>query len=140
MASKTKQIEARRANVAILVMAGASHREIRDRLGVSLGTVNNDIKALRKEWAQAQEDAEFQCSLDLKRLDELLGSVWAAASRGHIQSVEAVLKVIDRRAKMLGYDALDNELTRQLKQRNPQGEVEELDDAALMQIAAGVRR
>jgi DNA-binding transcriptional MocR family regulator len=136
---KIKQA-ARLASVAVLVMGGASQREIAEKLGVSLGTVNSDIKTLRKQWAESQKDVAYQFSLDLRRLDDLLGSIWAAASRGHIPAVDVSLKILDRRARMLGYDALDSELARQIQKRGNRGEVEELSDEALLQIAAGSNR
>lgn len=42
--------------------------------------------------------------LENQRLDELLAAVWPRAMKGDVRSVEAALKIGERRAKMLGLD------------------------------------
>lgn len=133
-------IEARRAKVAVFLLGGVTYNEMAGRLNVSLRTIKGDIRALKDQWKAEQQDAKDQYTIDMKRLEELIRAVWTSASRGHLNSVETILKIIDRRAKMYGYDALESELAKQLKARNPQGEAEELDDDVLMQIAAGALR
>ena len=44
-------------------------------------------------------------SLELARLDEMLLGLWGKASRGELQSVDRVLKILERRARYLGLDA-----------------------------------
>jgi len=43
-------------------------------------------------------------TMELERLDKLQRAVWANAMSGDVRSVEAVLKVIDKRAKLLGLE------------------------------------
>lgn len=50
-------------------------------------------------------DAETQLQLDSITLDQLLQAVWPRASRGDVPSVLAALKIMERRARMLGTDA-----------------------------------
>lgn len=107
MAAKTNpdQRESRRAAIAAMVKGGVTQREIAQTLNVSLGTVNRDIKLLRKQWAQEQHELDEEFTLDIQRLNDMIGAVYAAASRGHLPAVDTLLKVLDRRARMLGYDA-----------------------------------
>ncbi|MDP9469167.1 MAG: hypothetical protein M3Q71_00655 [Chloroflexota bacterium] len=46
-------IEARRARVAEGLVARRPYRELADELGVALGTIAGDVRALRREWARA---------------------------------------------------------------------------------------
>jgi len=44
-------------------------------------------------------------ALELLRLDELLNALWDTAIAGDLKAVDRVLKVMERRAKLLGLDA-----------------------------------
>ncbi len=52
-----------------------------------------------------QEPAESLRKLDLERLDTMLFALMPAIRRGEWQSVNSGLKVMERRAKLLGLDA-----------------------------------
>ena len=42
--------------------------------------------------------------IELARLDDLLGAVWEKAKAGSLESIDRALKIMDRRARMLGLD------------------------------------
>lgn len=52
-----------------------------------------------------QEPADAVREAEIARLDRLMQGVWVSALRGEVRSVEAVLRIMDRRAKLLGLDA-----------------------------------
>ena len=98
-------IAARRQQVAALRLARLSQHEIATRLGVSVGTVNSDIAAVREEWAErrAQDYGEWVAE-ELAILDRLQRTLLPAAIQGDDRSVHRLLNVMDRRARMLGLD------------------------------------
>lgn len=49
--------------------------------------------------------AEEYRKMDLDRLDELLLALWPAAKQGDTKSIDAALRILDRRSKYLGLDA-----------------------------------
>ena len=62
-------------------------------------------KACATIAAEAAELAEHVRTLELQRLDELMVQPYQAACRGDLRAVDAVLKIMDRRAQLLGLDA-----------------------------------
>lgn len=42
--------------------------------------------------------------LDLSRLDDMLASVWTKAIEGKYEAIDRVLKIMDRKARIVGYD------------------------------------
>jgi len=67
--------------------------------------VAKDIKReLQKVRSDLEETAQDVRTMELRRLDEMLRSVWPEATKGDTDAVSAVLRVMKRRAKMLGLD------------------------------------
>ncbi len=60
------------------------------------------MRALRRTL---QEPCDELRRLELERCDALLAGLWPKAKKGHVASVDKVLKVMERRAKLLGLDA-----------------------------------
>ena len=58
--------------------------------------------ALRKT---VQEPADQLRQLDLGRLDAMLLAIWAQARAGNFEAIDMALKILARRAKLLGLDA-----------------------------------
>jgi hypothetical protein len=93
----------RKKNAVELRLAGASYREIGDALGCSTVTAMNDCKEALAEIPMQQAD-EMR-TVELSRLDRLQRAVWGKAVKGDLQAVDRAIKIIDRRAKLLGLDA-----------------------------------
>lgn len=106
----------RRERVLELRKEGHTQREIADKLEEEFGAVAlpngwdsryvaKDIKReLRKVRSDLEETAADVRSMELRRLDDLLRGLWPDATDGNTEAVSAVLRVMRRRAKMLGID------------------------------------
>lgn len=92
-----KAIELRRA--------GYTYDEIAQAIGYADHTGARDAvtRAIRRATNEAGVGELRQQELD--RLDRLQRSVWTNAIQGDLQAVATVLRIIDRRAKLLGLDA-----------------------------------
>lgn len=87
--------------------AGGTYRDIATAMGISLRTayeyVNSELLMLRELTV---EDAEAVRDLELSRCDAMLAGLWrTGATKGDPASVMSALKVMERRAKLLGLDA-----------------------------------
>ena len=102
LSAAEKQVEA-----VSLRKAGHTIDEIAARVGYSgkSGAYKAVMSALRKTL---QEPADELRTLEVERLDAMLNALWPtiiAQGRGTPRAVEAALKVMDRRAALLGLDA-----------------------------------
>lgn len=103
---KADEIRARRVLVADGVLDHKSQRELAAELGVVVSTINADMKAIRIEWQRERiESAEHAAAEDLQRLAEMEAAIRPAVLRGEHQAIDRQLKIMERRAKMLGIDA-----------------------------------
>jgi hypothetical protein len=85
------------------------------RAGATIDQIREHLKyasslAVRKDLANAlatlaREPAEEIRTIELARLDGLMVTLWPAARRGDLAAVDRILKVMERRAKLLGLDA-----------------------------------
>lgn len=63
------------------------------------------VKAMREIAERTAEDAEALQRIEVERLDRLLDALWTAAIAGDCGAVDRVLKIAERRSKLLGLDA-----------------------------------
>lgn len=121
--SKTSDADAReqrRLQVSALLVAGASQREIAEELGVSVGTINTDVKALRREWGRQQgTNMADYVHLDLVRLDVAISSIWNAVLAGSLDAIETLIGLIQTRAKIIGYPGVLRELYDEERGKQP---------------------
>ena len=105
-APRNAEIEARRQKAFQLRRGGASYREIAEALQVSHQTAANDVAAILKQVnARTQDVALEYRTMQLARLDAMLMGVWGKASKGELGAVSMVIKIEERRARLLGLDA-----------------------------------
>jgi hypothetical protein len=99
-------IQARRLEALDLRKAGFSYAAIGNRLQVSGEQARLDVMAALKQLSEHQdtETAEYR-SLELERLDRMLVSVWSDALKGHLGAIDRVLKISERRSRLMGLDA-----------------------------------
>lgn len=93
-----------------LKLEGKSLSEISDELGYASGyEVSQAIYTHMRREANylSIQDRNSILQMELDRLDRLQAKVWPSAMTGDPKSVEAALKVIDRRIKIAGLDAAD---------------------------------
>ena len=97
-------MQIRRIKALDLRLAGASYRTIAAACDVSLRTAMTDVLAALKETMA--EPAAVVRQQELERLDRIMLRHYAASiATGDIRHTEIVLKIMDRRARLLGLDA-----------------------------------
>ncbi|MBB4893550.1 hypothetical protein FHS39_002581 [Streptomyces olivoverticillatus] len=86
---------------------GHTYTEIAEALGYSSrGAVYVDVKrALEKHVIEEGLAIEAWRELELAKLDALQKAIWPKAMEGDPRAIEAALKILDRRARMLGLDS-----------------------------------
>jgi hypothetical protein len=91
-------------------LAGKTPTEIADELGYASGNeVRQAINAQMKSEATflSEQGRNGILQMELDRLDRLQSVAWPSAMTGDPKSIEAVLKIMDRRIKITGIDAID---------------------------------
>lgn len=109
VASKAQQAFTadRRGKAIRMKIEGHTYTEIAEELGYSSrGAAYVDIKrALEKHVIEEGLAIEAWRELELAKLDALQRAIWPAATGGDPRAIEAALKILDRRARMLGLDS-----------------------------------
>ncbi len=91
-----------------LALAGHSFDEIADAVGYQ--SRGNAWRAVRDSLrSRIAELATEYRELELARLDALQAAHWPQAVAGSVRSADLVLRVIDRRVKLLGLDQIRTE-------------------------------
>lgn len=86
--------------------AGASFAQIGRNLNISHEQARIDVnKVIAALNAESQDMAKEYRTTMLERLDAMLLGVWSQASKGHLSAIDRVLRIEERRAKLLGLDA-----------------------------------
>jgi len=122
--SDEDRIAARREKAIALRVRGKTVRDIAKELGVSVGLAHSDLDAVRSELAeQTREYAETERSFQLARLDEAtqlcMRLIQEAGDEG-LAAVDRLVKLEDRRAKLLGTDAPErNEIVAAIPEVTP---------------------
>ena len=87
-------------------LAGATYQAIADQMGC---TTSNVHKMVKKEMEQVtketREDVEQLRAMEVSRLDEAQRAIWNQIANGHLGAVDRLVKISDRRSKLLGLDA-----------------------------------
>ncbi len=94
----------RQARALALRKAGLGYADIARRLGYAGPSgahkaIMTGLRALTREPAAELRD------LELARLDDMLAGLWPNARKGNVAAVDRVLKIMQRRADLLGLDA-----------------------------------
>jgi hypothetical protein len=86
--------------------AGLGYEAIGERLGLKKSQAHRLVtRALEEARAQVTANADELRSEELSRLDGMLQGLWPRARKGEVSAVDRVLKIAERRAKLLGLDA-----------------------------------
>ncbi len=92
-----------------LRLTGMTYEAIGDHLNMSSSSVYSHCKkAFTKYHEQTMETVEMIVAEELQRCDRMLLGLWPNAARGDVKSVGAVLRIMERKAAMLGLDKLAN--------------------------------
>lgn len=101
------QIAERRAQVMKYILAGATMREVAEKVGVALSTVAADKAAALAELAEQERMATKDYrQMEDARLNKILVVVWPAALRGEPWAMDKVFQIHERKARLFGYDAI----------------------------------
>ena len=93
-------------SVSALIKARCSYREIRDKLGISLGCVHKYVHEIMARWREEQVDnIHQQMLIDLACLDDAIKAITIQYRAGDLSTIDRLVKLLERRAKMLGLDA-----------------------------------
>lgn len=107
--------EQRRTQVGQLIKAGLSQREMARALNVGATTIHKDLTILRRRWREEYlESIDEHLVVDLARLDDIIKALTNSVRQGELPAIDRYLKVLERRARILGYDAptqIQGELT-----------------------------
>ena len=106
MDSLTRRINAHDRHLKALELrkAGATYRAIAEQLGYAQprGAHKAVSSALK---ATLREPAEELRTLELERLDAMALALWRRAQAGDEKAVDRCLRIMERRARLLGLDA-----------------------------------
>lgn len=96
----------RAAQIMQLRKEGLTYRAIGERVGLSYEMVRREIQIVMRQYLEDAKDSQHEIvMLELLRLDDLLTSAYQGAMNGEVKMIDAVLKIMERRAKLLGLDA-----------------------------------
>jgi hypothetical protein len=96
----------RRQRALELRITGMPFREIGRQLGVSGCQAHHDIaRSLAELAAREQDQARIARQLDLERINKALAGVMPKAEKGDPQAVNALVRLLELRARLLGLDA-----------------------------------
>lgn len=85
--------------------AGASMGVIAQRLNISKATVHKYINDTIKAYLEEAKEAHSSIlAMELARLDDMYFSIWTKARSGDAKAIDTALKIMERRARMLGLD------------------------------------
>jgi hypothetical protein len=100
------EVELRRKKVAANLLGGLNYRQMAEALGVSIGTISSDVKIILGRWQREQvKDAGDYVQMELVRLDRALNAIWDRVLEGDLKAIETMLKIEERRARLLDLDA-----------------------------------
>lgn len=86
--------------------AGLSFREVAQRVGLSKSQVRRLIvDAMDETVRHIASEANLLRAEEIDRLDAMLAGIWLDARRGDHTAINSVLKIMERRARLLGLDA-----------------------------------
>lgn len=98
--------EDRRKRVYELLLAGRSYSEIATAVGVTKSTVARDVKLLLDQLrADTLADAEAWRRLQVAQIDRGIAALWEGYDGGDLATVDRMLRLLERKAKLLGLDA-----------------------------------
>ncbi len=100
-----KTSELRRKSLELRTL-GLSYQQIADQLGCSKSAAHKAVVHSLTEAAEENKKlAKQNMALDLQRLDWVIREAMKLALKGDLQAMDRVMKAIDRRAKIYGFEA-----------------------------------
>lgn len=104
-AAKARTIE-RQIKALELRRMGKGYAEIAAAIGIGKSQAHRLVKAgLEDAREQIGAESDELRTEEVSRLDGMLSGLWPDARKGHLGAVDRVIKIMERRAKLLGLDA-----------------------------------
>ncbi len=89
-----------------LRIAGKSYPQIGVEIGVSTTAAYNMVKrVLDKMIKRTSENAEQVVKIEIERINRLIAAIWGKAIGGDMAAIDRVVKLMERKAKLLGLDS-----------------------------------
>lgn len=105
-ASRRVQAAEREKAAFALRIAGATYAQIGAQLGVTGCAAHKMVKrVLERTRGETDAEAVELRRLETERLDALQVALWGLASKGDAGAIDRILKIMERRARLLGLDA-----------------------------------
>ncbi len=102
----TVEITTQQQEAIALRKAGYTLAEIGAAMGVTKERIWFVIDSAMQEYRDdIKRGLDELRAIEIARLDRMLQAVWKAAAGGDLQSVDRVLRISERRARLLGLDA-----------------------------------
>ena len=115
---KTIGVKELRRKALDLRTIGLSYQQIADKLGVSKSAAHRAVvKSLEDIQEETKELAKLNKTLDLQRLELIIREAMKLSLKGDLQAMDRVMKAIDRRARIYGFEA-----PQKIAQTTPEGE------------------
>lgn len=106
-----ERVVARQAESFKLRLAGCTYQQIGERFGVSAMQSWRDCRLVLDQIVKERnESAEQLRALELERLDRVSLSLWPFVSKGSAEHARAMIRVSERRCRLLGLDLGKGEL------------------------------
>ncbi len=104
-AAKARKLE-RQVKALELRRMGKGYIEIAAALGIGKSQAHRLVQAgLTDARAQISGEADELRAEELSRLDGMMSGVWPAARKGSVGAIDRVLRIMERRSRLLGLDA-----------------------------------
>lgn len=104
-AARLIDAQERRRKAVELRRAGASYAHIAAQLGLSKSSVHKTVcRALVALQVDLDDQARLLQAQEADRLDHLQLKLWPRAMGGDVLAIDRVLRLMERRAKLLGLD------------------------------------
>ena len=103
-----KRIEAqeKRQRAVQLRKMGWSYGRIASQMDMTKSSVHKAVtKAISETKKYIDRDADLLLAQELERLDDIQSFFWMDASKGNYRAADRILKVMERRHRLLGLDA-----------------------------------
>jgi len=99
------RLDKRRTDVAARLLAGERQSSIAKSYNVNPSTITRDVQVIMEEMREERlRMATHYVSIEQARLDVLQQQFWLNALAGDPKAGELALKIMERRAKLLGLD------------------------------------
>lgn len=138
----SRKLVAAERKVDILRMRREGHtfEEIGEKLGISRQRAGQVVvEELTKLSSEIEAEARIAAVMESERLDNLTRILYPKATKGNLQAIDRLLKVMERRARLFGLDAPSRIDSRVLSGSLPDGELLALADRYGLSLSPELR-